>query len=200
MTQEQARTCPILLVEDNDDDVLITKRAFARGHVANPLVVVRDGDEALDYVFRRGKYADAPRPGLILLDLNLPKVDGFSVLRTIKNDPEARSMATHLCTPTSRNLVRVFFLQERLKAAGRSVGEPAQHVHVVGAGVMGGDIAAWCALRGMGVTLQDLDMERIKPALDRAKSLFRKRLKSKPEVDNAVARLEARRGTRAGNC
>jgi 3-hydroxyacyl-CoA dehydrogenase/enoyl-CoA hydratase/3-hydroxybutyryl-CoA epimerase len=62
---------------------------------------------------------------------------------------------------------------------------------VVGAGVMGGDIAAWCALRGMGVTLQDLDMDRIKPALDRAKSLFKKRLKGKTEVANAVARLEA---------
>jgi 3-hydroxyacyl-CoA dehydrogenase/enoyl-CoA hydratase/3-hydroxybutyryl-CoA epimerase len=66
-----------------------------------------------------------------------------------------------------------------------------RRVHVVGAGVMGGDIAAWCALRGMGVTLQDLDMERIKPALDRARSLFKKRLKKKVEIDNAVARLEA---------
>ena len=66
-----------------------------------------------------------------------------------------------------------------------------RRVHVIGAGVMGGDIAAWCALRGMGVTLQDLDMERIKPALDRAKSLFKKRLKKPVEVQSAVARLEA---------
>jgi 3-hydroxyacyl-CoA dehydrogenase/enoyl-CoA hydratase/3-hydroxybutyryl-CoA epimerase len=96
-------------------------------------------------------------------------------------------------TPTSKNLRRVFFLSEGLKKQGvRGKEKPVfRRVHVVGAGVMGGDIAAWCALRGMGVTLQDLDMERIKPALDRAKSLFKKRLRSKTEIDNAVARLEA---------
>ncbi len=66
-----------------------------------------------------------------------------------------------------------------------------RRVHVIGAGVMGGDIAAWCALRGMGVTLQDLDMERIKPALDRAKSLFKKRLRKSVDVQSAIARLEA---------
>ena len=96
-------------------------------------------------------------------------------------------------TPTSKNLRRVFFLSEGLKKQGvRGADKPVfRRVHVVGAGVMGGDIAAWCALRGMGVTLQDLDMERIKPALDRAKKLFQKRLRSKTEIDNAVARLEA---------
>ena len=70
-------------------------------------------------------------------------------------DAEARSMGELLCTSTSRNLVRVFFLQERLKSAGKAVDEPARHVHVVGAGVMGGDIATWCAARGLSVTLQD---------------------------------------------
>jgi len=100
---DAARTFPILLVEDNDDDVLITKRAFAKGHVANPLVVVRDGDEALDFVFRRGRFADAPRPGLILLDLNLPRVDGFSVLRAIKSNPEARSIPVVVLTTSKRD-------------------------------------------------------------------------------------------------
>jgi CheY-like chemotaxis protein len=95
--------CPILLVEDNDDDVLITKRAFQKGHVGNPLVVVRDGDEALDYVFRRGAYADAPRPGLILLDLNLPRVDGFTVLKTLKQDPDARSIPVIVLTTSKRD-------------------------------------------------------------------------------------------------
>ena len=78
-----------------------------------------------------------------------------------------------------RNLRRVFFLSEGLKKQGLRGAEKPEfaRVHVIGAGVMGGDIAAWCALRGMAVTLQDLDMERIKPALDRAKSLFKKRLK-----------------------
>ena len=84
-----------------------------------------------------------------------------------------------LASPTATNLRRVFFLSEGLKKQGlRGNEKPVfKRVHVVGAGVMGGDIAAWCALRGMSVTLQDLDMERIKPALDRAKSLFKKRFR-----------------------
>lgn len=94
---------------------------------------------------------------------------------------------------TATNLRRVFFLQEGLKKqGGRGNDKPRfARVHVIGAGVMGGDIAAWCALRGFSVTLQDLDMERIKPALGRAKSLFQKRLKKPIEVRAAVARLEA---------
>jgi len=93
---------------------------------------------------------------------------------------------------TATNLRRVFFLQESLKKQGGKAAKPTfQRVHVIGAGVMGGDIAAWCALRGLSVTLQDLDLERIKPALSRAKSLFRKRLKKPREVAAAVARLEA---------
>ena len=73
-----------------------------------------------------------------------------------------------MANDTARNLRRVFFLSEGLKKQGvRGVDKPVfRRVHVIGAGVMGGDIAAWCALRGMGVTLQDLDMERITPALD----------------------------------
>ncbi len=98
-----------------------------------------------------------------------------------------------MASPTAANLRRVFFLSESLKKQGmRGAEKPVfRRVHVVGAGVMGGDIAAWCALRGMGVTLQDLDMDRIKPALDRARSLFKKRLRSKTEIDSAIARLEA---------
>jgi 3-hydroxyacyl-CoA dehydrogenase / enoyl-CoA hydratase / 3-hydroxybutyryl-CoA epimerase len=98
-----------------------------------------------------------------------------------------------MATPTAANLRRVFFLSEGLKKQGvRGARKPVfRRVHVIGAGVMGGDIAAWCALRGMGVTLQDLDMERISPALERARALFRKRLRSRVEVDSAVARLEA---------
>jgi 3-hydroxyacyl-CoA dehydrogenase/enoyl-CoA hydratase/3-hydroxybutyryl-CoA epimerase len=91
---------------------------------------------------------------------------------------------------TASNLRRVFFASEALKKQGAK-GAKFARVHVIGAGVMGGDIAAWCAFRGMSVTLQDLDMERIQPALDRAKKLFKKRLKKKHEVDTAVLRLEA---------
>jgi 3-hydroxyacyl-CoA dehydrogenase/enoyl-CoA hydratase/3-hydroxybutyryl-CoA epimerase len=93
-------------------------------------------------------------------------------------------------TETATNLRRVFFASEGLKKQGAK-GQKFARVHVIGAGVMGGDIAAWCALRGMAVTLQDIDMERIKPALERGKALFKKRLKSKREVDTAMLRLEA---------
>lgn len=92
-------------------------------------------------------------------------------------------------TETATNLRRVFFASEGLKKQGAK-GAKFARVHVIGAGVMGGDIAAWCALRGMAVTLQDIDMERIKPALERGKALFKKRLKSKREVDTAMLRLE----------
>ncbi|MHB1101554.1 MAG: 3-hydroxyacyl-CoA dehydrogenase NAD-binding domain-containing protein [Devosia sp.] len=106
---------------------------------------------------------------------------------------EIDSFVPLLSSETATNLRRVFFLSEGLKKQGVKGNEKPvfRRVHVIGAGVMGGDIAAWCALRGMGVTLQDLDMERIKPALDRAKSLFKKRLKKPVEVASAIARLEA---------
>jgi 3-hydroxyacyl-CoA dehydrogenase/enoyl-CoA hydratase/3-hydroxybutyryl-CoA epimerase len=93
-------------------------------------------------------------------------------------------------SPTATNLRRVFFLSEGLKKQGIK-GAKFARVHVIGAGVMGGDIAAWCAYRGMSVTLQDLDMARIQPALDRAKALFKKRYKKKREVDAAMLRLTA---------
>ncbi|MGD0884262.1 MAG: response regulator [Thermodesulfovibrionales bacterium] len=78
----------ILLVEDNPDDVELTVRALKRNNIANPLEVVRDGQKALDYLFYTGKYSTVTHslPGLILLDLKLPKVDGIEVLRKIKGD------------------------------------------------------------------------------------------------------------------
>ncbi|ODT69227.1 MAG: 3-hydroxyacyl-CoA dehydrogenase [Pelagibacterium sp. SCN 63-23] len=93
-------------------------------------------------------------------------------------------------SPSASNLRRVFFLSEGLKKQGIK-GARFARVHVIGAGVMGGDIAAWCAYRGMSVTLQDLDMERIQPALDRARKLFQKRYRKKREVDAAMLRLVA---------
>lgn len=92
-------------------------------------------------------------------------------------------------TPTARNLVRVFHLQERLKGFGKATDFAARRVHVVGAGVMGGDIAAWCALRGMTVTLQDQAIERIAPALQRAAKLFARRLRDPLAERNARDRL-----------
>lgn len=92
-------------------------------------------------------------------------------------------------SPTARNLVRVFHLQERLKGFGKQSDFKARRVHVIGAGVMGGDIAAWCALRGMTVTLQDQTLERISPALKRAHALFAKRLRDPLKVRAAFDRL-----------
>lgn len=106
-------------------------------------------------------------------------------------DAEAHSMAELLCTSTSRNLVRVFFLQERLKAAGKTDAESVKHVHVVGAGVMGGDIATWCAARGLTVTLQDRALEYVTPALSRASKFFEKRFSDPAIRQQAAGRLTA---------
>jgi len=78
----------LLLVEDNPGDVRLTREALKDGHFVNNLSVVNDGEEAMDFLRRRGGYADAPRPGLILLDLNLPKKGGREVLEEIKGDDD----------------------------------------------------------------------------------------------------------------
>ena len=114
---------------------------------------------------------------------------GASISQRLKL--EARAVARLALTPTAQNLVRVFFLQERLKSLAGGAEHGIKHVHVIGAGVMGGDIAAWCALRGFEVTLQDREMKYVQPALDRARELFAKRLKTADRIDPALARLKA---------
>jgi 3-hydroxyacyl-CoA dehydrogenase/enoyl-CoA hydratase/3-hydroxybutyryl-CoA epimerase len=106
-------------------------------------------------------------------------------------EAEARSIAHLFTTPTSRNLVRVFLLQDRLKSAGGKSPVEIRHVHVVGAGVMGGDIAAWSALRGFTVTLQDRASEYIEPALKRAAELFDKRVRDPAKKAATRERLRA---------
>src|SRR5215469_3873324 len=106
-------------------------------------------------------------------------------------EAEARSIAELFTTETARNLIRVFMLQDRLKALGGKPTMPLERVHVVGAGVMGGDIAAWSALRGLTVTLQDRELKLIEPALGRARELFEKRLRDPEKVQAATARLTA---------
>jgi 3-hydroxyacyl-CoA dehydrogenase/enoyl-CoA hydratase/3-hydroxybutyryl-CoA epimerase len=106
-------------------------------------------------------------------------------------EAEARSIAHLFTTETSRNLVRVFLLQDALKNAGGKSGAGIAHVHVVGAGVMGGDIAAWAALRGFTVTLEDRAAEYVEPALQRAQELFDKRLRDPAQSAAARARLRA---------
>ncbi|KZC20562.1 MULTISPECIES: 3-hydroxyacyl-CoA dehydrogenase NAD-binding domain-containing protein [Rhodanobacter] len=104
---------------------------------------------------------------------------------------EARSVAKLAQTPTAQNLIRIFFLQERLKGQGGGIEHGIKHVHVVGAGVMGGDIAAWAALKGFEVTLQDREMKFVQPALDRARALYEKKLKAPEKVEVAMRRLRA---------
>lgn len=104
---------------------------------------------------------------------------------------EAQSFAKLMCSSTSRNLVRVFFLQNRLKGQGQKIDKKIANVHVVGAGVMGGDIASWCALRGLNVTLQDRDEKYIQPAIDRAQKLFAKRVWDADERTATAARLRS---------
>lgn len=104
---------------------------------------------------------------------------------------EARSIANLMVGDTSRNLVRVFMLQDRLKNLGGKVRIPFERVHVVGAGVMGGDIAAWCAQRGLNVTLQDRELKFIEPALKRARESFEKRLKDPVQAGALMTRVTA---------
>ncbi|MER5397957.1 response regulator [Streptomyces sp. NPDC002599] len=87
MTTPAGTPIDVLLVEDDPGDELMTREAFEDNKIGNTLHVVRDGEEALDFLYRRAAHADAPRPDLILLDLNLPKYDGRQVLEKIKSDP-----------------------------------------------------------------------------------------------------------------
>jgi CheY-like chemotaxis protein len=85
----------VLLVEDNPDDIELTRLAFAEAGIEHPLVVARDGAQALDYLFARGAHVDRDRdvlPALVLLDLNLPKLDGREVMRAIRAEPRTRGL------------------------------------------------------------------------------------------------------------
>ena len=114
---------------------------------------------------------------------------------------EARSFAALLQGDSARNLIRVFLLQDRLKGLAGKSAAPLERVHVIGAGVMGGDIAAWCALRGLNVTLQDRELTLIEPALARARRTVRQ-----APVDPGRAQCRRRaaacrcRGQRCGRC
>lgn len=101
MNHASARPVDVLLVEDDPGDELMTREAFEQNKIGNTLHVVRDGEEALDFLYRRGRHADAPRPDLVLLDLNLPKYDGRQVLTQIKSDPDLAEIPVVVLTTSS---------------------------------------------------------------------------------------------------
>ena len=98
---EHRRTVTILMADDDPDDRELTREAFVESRIVNDLRFVEDGEELLDYLNRRGKYTDpesSPRPGLILLDLNMPRMDGREALRAIKADPKFRPIRVVIMT------------------------------------------------------------------------------------------------------
>jgi CheY-like chemotaxis protein len=101
VTTPEGRAIDILLVEDDPGDELITREAFEHNKLQNRLHVAHDGEEGLDYLYRRGQFADAPRPDLILLDLNLPKYDGRQLLEKIKSDPDLARIPVVVLTTSS---------------------------------------------------------------------------------------------------
>jgi two-component system, response regulator len=105
----------VLLVEDNDDDIQLTLRAFKKHHVANELHVVTDGQQAVDFLFARGPYAardPSDLPHVVLLDLKLPKLDGLEVLRQIRDNPRTRFLPVVVLTSSNeeRDLVESYRL------------------------------------------------------------------------------------------
>ena len=100
--KDTERTIEILLVEDNPSDALLMEEALLEGRLRSNLSIVRNGDEALDFLYRRGPFRASPRPDLIMLDLNLPKRDGREVLKEVKSDQDLRSIPVVVIT-TSRS-------------------------------------------------------------------------------------------------
>ena len=103
---EKAKITKILLVEDNPDDIAITQRALKEAKIINKLWIVRDGQEAMDFLEHKEQYQDleeAPKPGLILLDINLPKKNGLEVLKAIKDDSKLKRIPTVVLTVSRRD-------------------------------------------------------------------------------------------------
>ena len=98
----QNQPVQILLVEDNEDDVIMTMESFEEVNLTNVVNVVQDGEEAMAYLRREGKYKDALQPGLVLLDINMPKKNGFEVLQEMKADPTLRHIPVIILTTSDR--------------------------------------------------------------------------------------------------
>jgi CheY-like chemotaxis protein len=120
----------VLLVEDDEGDILMTREAFEHHKIRNPLHVVTDGEQALQFLRRTGAHADAPRPGLILLDVNLPRRNGLEVLAELKQDPDLLSIPVVMLTTSKaeEDILRSYELH-----ANAYVSKPVDFEHFVDA-------------------------------------------------------------------
>lgn len=160
------------------------KAGFFARMTNNPLVRPFLAPQMEKQVAKKARKEHYPAPYAVI---DLWKKHGNDKRAMLKG--EIDSVTKLALTDTARNLVRVYFLQERLKSEGKSKQEPVKHVHVIGAGTMGGDIAAWCALRGLTVSLQDLEHDLVGKAVGRAHALFKKKLRKPRLVQAAMDRL-----------
>lgn len=163
----------------------VRKLPFAQNLMTNGFLRGFVASQARKSVAKKARREHYPSPYAII-DL-WQKYNG-DVHKPQASEPcSVRSLISH---PTAMNLIRVFGLREQLKAQAKGIDFKAKHVHVIGAGVMGGDIAAWCALRGIRVTLQDLDAARIAPAIQRAADMYKKRLRDERRIRDAMDLLQ----------
>ena len=127
---DRAEPIDVLLVEDDEGDVLMTKEAFEYYKIRNRLHVVSDGEQALQFVRRTGPFADAPRPGLILLDVNLPRVSGMEVLEQLKQDDELLMIPVIMLTTSqaAEDIVRSYSLH-----ANAFISKPVDFEHFIDA-------------------------------------------------------------------
>jgi CheY-like chemotaxis protein len=126
--QDPFKPVDVLLVEDDEGDALMTREAFEFYKIRNPLHVVTDGEQALQFVRQEGRFADAPRPGLILLDVNLPRVSGLEVLAALKQDPELRVIPVVILTTSQaeEDILRSYRLH-----ANAYVSKPVDFEHFI---------------------------------------------------------------------
>jgi 3-hydroxyacyl-CoA dehydrogenase/enoyl-CoA hydratase/3-hydroxybutyryl-CoA epimerase len=181
------QAAPRRILENTARIVTLEDRGRRKLPLAQRLMLSMRGfvvSQARKQVAKKAKREHYPAPYAILEFWRKYDGDPFAAA----NDPECSIEALH-AHPTTANLIRIFFLQERLKSVAKGVEFKARHVHVVGAGVMGGDIAAICAMRGLRVTLQDTAPERLAPAVKRAAELFKRRLRDPRRERDALDRL-----------
>jgi 3-hydroxyacyl-CoA dehydrogenase / enoyl-CoA hydratase / 3-hydroxybutyryl-CoA epimerase len=178
---------PLRILQNTARMVTLEDRGRRQPPLLQRLMLLMRGfvvSQARRQVAKKARREHYPAPYAILELWQKYDGDPFAAAKDLSCSIE--SLIIH---PTARNLIRIFFLQERLKGLGKGVDFRPQHVHVVGAGVMGGDIAAICAMRGLRVTLQDTAPERIAPAVNRAAELFRRRLRDARRERDALDRL-----------